>query len=80
MYKMNLHLKIKSILLEDDWVNKYSEKLELHSWTFYGRELKVGYSWVHLILIGREKEAASDLQRSEISTFNEFFVNFEFCL
>ena len=54
--------------------------MEQNSKTFYGRELKVGYIWVHFILGDKENEVASDLQRLEISTFNEFSVNCEVCL
>lgn len=35
---------------------------------------KSGISWVHFILIGREAEAASDLQILEMSTFHGFLV------
>ena len=52
--------------------------MEPHSWTFYGRELKMGYSWVHFILIGRDTDCGSDLQRSEIANSMTFWVILKF--
>lgn len=50
--------------------------LELHFWFF----AKSGISWVHFILIGRETDTASDLQKLEISNFNEVLVTLKFVL
>lgn len=39
-----------------------------------------GISWVHFILIGREIDTASDLQKLEISNFNDVLVTLKFVL
>lgn len=40
----------------------------------------MGYVWVHFMLVDREIKVASDLQRFNISTYNEFSVNCAVCL